>query len=343
MMTAEDADHDSPELCDSADQPAELLVGEKDEGSRLDAFLARELPRYSRMQLRKVIGLGGVKVDGEGCKVAYRLHAGQKVTIVVPLMPSAGPNPENIPLDILYEDDHIIAVNKQPGMVVHPARGHWSGTLTSALAFHFQKLSTVGGEHRPGIVHRLDRDTSGVIVVAKTDHCHYRLAEQFADRTTEKEYFAITIGVPDRDQDRIEQPIGMHPTHRVRMAIRADHSTSREATTFYEVVERFDGFAAVKVLPKTGRTHQIRVHLAHVGCPVLCDKLYGGRAEITRGDIRRDPKDATILLARQALHARRIKLRHPETQQPIEFIAPLPADLAGALVELRQYRAVRKH
>ena len=343
MKTAEDAEDDSPELCDSADQPVELLVGEKDEGSRLDAYLARELPRYSRMQLRKVIGLGGVKVDGEGCKVAYRLHVGQKVSIIVPPMPSAGPNPENIPLDILYEDEHLIAVNKSPGMVVHPARGHWSGTLTSALAFHFQQLSTVGGEHRPGIVHRLDRDTSGVMVVAKTDYCHYRLAEQFADRTTEKEYFALTVGVPDRDHDRIEQPIGMHPTHRVRMAIRADHSTSREATTFYEVVERFDGFAAVKVLPKTGRTHQIRVHLAHVGCPVLCDKLYGGRAEITRGDIRRDPKDATILLARQALHARRIKLRHPETQQPIEFIAPLPADLAGALVELRQYRAIRKH
>jgi 23S rRNA pseudouridine1911/1915/1917 synthase len=175
--------------------------------------------------------------------------------------------------------------------------------------------------------------------VAKTDHCHYRLAEQFADRTTEKEYFALTVGSPDRDRDRIEQPIGMHPTHRVRMAIRADHSTSREATTFYEVAERFDGFAAVKVLPKTGRTHQIRVHLAHLGCPVLCDKLYGGRAEITRGDIRRDPKDLTVLLNRQALHARRIKLRHPETQQPIEFIAPLPADMAEVLEELRLYRA----
>jgi len=167
-------------------------------------------------------------------------------------------------------------------------------------------------------------------------------AEQFADRTTEKEYFALTVGVPDRDQDRIEQPIGMHPTHRVRMAIRADHSTSREATTFYEVVERFDGFAAVQVLPKTGRTHQIRVHLAHIGCPVLCDKLYGGRSEITRGEIRRDPKDLEVLLNRQALHAQRIKLRHPETQGPIEFIAPLPADLAGVLEELRQYRAVRK-
>lgn len=325
-----------------SEEPFDLIANESDEGTRLDTFLARQLPRYSRVQLRKVIGLGGVKVDGEGCKVAYRLKAGQKVSIVVPPMPAAGPNPENIPLDILYEDEHMLAVNKPPGMVVHPARGHWSGTLTSALAFHFQQLSTVGGEHRPGVVHRLDRDTSGVMVVAKTDHCHIRLAEQFADRTTEKEYFALIVGSPDRDRDRIEQPIGMHPTHRVRMAIRADHSTSREATTFYEVAERFDGFAAVKVLPKTGRTHQIRVHLAHLGCPVLCDKLYGGRAEITRGDIRRDPKDTTVLLNRQALHARRIKLRHPETQQPIEFIAPLPADMAEVLEELRLYRAVKK-
>ena len=320
------------------DEPIELAVGAEDEGSRLDAFLARELPRHSRMQLRKVIGLGGVKVDGEGCKVAYRLHAGQRVTVIVPPMPTAGPNPENIPLDILYEDEHIIAINKPPGMVVHPARGHWSGTLTSALAYHFQQLSSVGGENRPGIVHRLDRDTSGVMVVAKTDHCHFRLAEQFADRTTEKEYFALTVGAPDRDRDRIEQPIGMHPTHRVRMAIRADHSTSREAATFYEVLERFDGFAAVQVLPKTGRTHQIRVHLAHIGCPVLCDRLYGGRAEITRGDIRRDPSDTAVLLSRQALHARRIKLRHPETQQPVEFTAPLPADMEVVLEELRKYR-----
>ena len=333
---------DSPEAISPSDPPLAFVVSDADNGSRLDAFLARELPRYSRVQLRKVIGLGAVKVDGEGCKVAYRLKAGQKVSIVVPPMPAAGPNPENIPLDILYEDEHIIAVNKPPGMVVHPARGHWSGTLTSALAFHFQQLSTVGGAHRPGVVHRLDRDTSGVMVVAKTDHCHYRLAEQFADRTTEKEYFAITVGVPDRDQDRIEQPIGMHPTHRVRMAIRADHSTSRDATTFYEVVERFDGFAAVKVLPKTGRTHQIRVHLAHIGCSVLCDKLYGGRAEITRGEIRRDLKDTTVILNRQALHAHRIKLRHPETQQTIEFTAPLPADMATMLEELRQYRAGRQ-
>jgi 23S rRNA pseudouridine1911/1915/1917 synthase len=331
----------APEL--TPDQPLEIIVTPDAAGERLDAFLAHTLPKYSRVQFRKVIGGGGVQVNGQGTKVAHRLSAGDRIRIVLPRMNSAGPNPEEIPLDILYEDEHIIAVNKPPGMVVHPARGHWSGTLASALSFHFRQLSTVGGPTRPGIVHRLDRDTSGVMVVAKTDPMHFALAAQFENRTTEKEYLAITIGVPDHDRDWIEQPIGMHPQQREKMAIRAGHSTSRESTTFYEVLERFPGFAVVKVLPKTGRTHQIRVHLAHVGCPVLCDKLYGGRAKITRGELHRraaiqPPRtgDDEVVLNRQALHARRIKLAHPASGEPIEFIAPLPADLEGVLLELRQ-------
>jgi 23S rRNA pseudouridine1911/1915/1917 synthase len=286
-----------------------------------------------------------VRVNQQGTKVAHRLAAGDHVSVVLPPMNAAGPHPENIPLDILYEDDAIIAVNKPPGMVVHPARGHWSGTLASALSFHFQELSRVGGETRPGIVHRLDRDTSGVIVVAKTDPMHFALAAQFENRTTEKEYFAITSGVPDRDRDLIDQPIGIHPHQREKMAIRAGHSTSREATTFYEVLERFAGFAAVRVLPKTGRTHQIRVHLAHIGCPVLCDKLYGGRSVITRDELWRwdsFPAEVRVILNRQALHAHRIKLAHPATGQPIEFTAPLPADLQGVLDELRQAKSNRR-
>jgi 23S rRNA pseudouridine1911/1915/1917 synthase len=249
-------------------------------------------------------------------------------------MNTAGPHPEEIPLDILYEDEHIIAVNKPAGMVVHPARGHWSGTLASALSFHFRQLSSLGGPTRPGIVHWLDRDTSGVIVVAKTDPMHFALAAQFENRTTEKEYFAITAGVPDRDRDRVEQPIGIHPQQREKMAIRQGHSTSRDATTFYEVVERFAGFAAVRVLPKTGRTHQIRVHLAHIGCPVLCDKLYGGRSQVTARELVRGGGE-NVVLARQALHAQRIKLAHPATGESIEFVAPLPADMAKVLHMLR--------
>jgi 23S rRNA pseudouridine1911/1915/1917 synthase len=327
----------------SPGEPLELVVGADAAGQRLDAFLAHELPKYSRVQFRKVIGAGGVTVNGQGTKVAHRLAAGDRIAIVLPPMNAAGPNPENIPLDILYEDEHIIAVNKPPGMVVHPARGHWAGTLASALSFHFRQLSTAGGATRPGIVHRLDRDTSGVMVVAKTDPMHYALAAQFEARTTEKEYFAITAGVPDRDRDHIERPIGIHPQQREKMAIRAGHMTSREAETFYEVLERFAGFAAVKVLPKTGRTHQIRIHLAHIGCPVLCDKLYGGRAAITRAELRRQtthssarPNDDEVILNRQALHAARIKLAHPATKEPIEFKAPLPADLQAVLNELRR-------
>jgi 23S rRNA pseudouridine1911/1915/1917 synthase len=332
-------------------EPLEFVAGEADAGLRLDVYLARTLPKHSRVQLRKVIGAGGVSVNGQGTKVAYKLSAGDRIRIVLPPMNAAGPHPENIPLDILYEDDALIAVNKPPGMVVHPARGHWSGTLASALSFHFQQLSRVGGETRPGIVHRLDRDTSGVMVVAKTDPMHYALAAQFEARTTEKEYLAITAGVPDRDRDRIEQPIGIHPHQREKMAIRADHSTSRDASTFYEVVERFTGYALVRLLPKTGRTHQIRVHLAHIGCPVLCDKLYGGRSQITRGellrrtDLRSVPSETPdqrsslrpeeVILNRQALHAHRIKLTHPATNEPIEFVAPLPADLQAVLRELR--------
>jgi 23S rRNA pseudouridine1911/1915/1917 synthase len=318
------------------DLPQLLVVGADAVGLRLDAFLARELPKYSRVQLRKVIGAGGVRVNEQGTKVAHRLAAGDRVTVVLPAMNSAGPNPEEIPLEILYEDEQIIAVNKPPGMVVHPARGHWSGTLASALAFHFRQLSTAGGPTRPGIVHRLDRDTSGVMVVAKTDPMHYALAAQFENRTTEKEYFAITAGAPDRDRDRVEQPIGVHPHHREKMAIRAGHSTSRQASTFYEVLERFPGFAALRVTPRTGRTHQIRVHLAHIGCPVLCDKLYGGRTEIKCCElIRGCGDDHTVVLTRQALHAQRIKLAHPATGDPIEFTAPLPADLQSVLNRLR--------
>lgn len=317
----------------------ELIVEPDAAGQRLDAYLAHTLPKYSRVQLRKVIGGGGVKVNGQGTKVAHRLASGDRIAIILPPMNAAGPNPEQIPLDVLYEDEHIIAVNKPPGMVVHPARGHWSGTLASALAFHFRQLSSVGGPTRPGIVHRLDRDTSGVMVVAKTDPMHFALASQFEARTTEKEYFAITAGVPDRDRDIIEQPIGIHPTQREKMAIRAGHTTSRDATTFYEVQERFAGYAALQVLPKTGRTHQIRVHLAHIRCPVLCDKLYGGRASINRADLLRlkHPVSGSdeVVLARQALHARRIQLTHPATGEPIEFIAPLPDDLRTVLAILR--------
>ncbi len=271
-------------------------------------------------------------------KPAHRLHPGQRIVLVLPDLPRAAAQAEPIALDVLYEDDALAVVNKPPRMVVHPSKGHGGGTLANALAHHFQQLSAVGGSCQPGIVHRLDRDTSGVIVVAKTDAAHISLAAQWEARVIEKQYVAIVAGVPDRDRDRIEQPIGVHPYQRDKMAIRAQHSTTRDASTFYEVEERFLGFASLRVFPKTGRTHQIRVHLTHIGCPVLCDRLYGGRSQITLGEIRQD-EDATVLLNRQALHAHRLRLAHPTSGQPLEFTAPLPDDLARVLDELRQWRS----
>ncbi len=321
-------------------EPVELVVDASQEGARLDWFLAQQFPSYSRVLLRKVINAAGVRLEGQRAKAAHRLRAGERISIMLPPLARKNPRPENIPLDVLYEDASIAVINKPPRMVVHPGKGHWAGTLTSALQFHFDELSAVGGPARPGIVHRLDRDTSGVMVVAKTDQVHMLLAEQFENRTVEKEYFAVCAGVPNRDRDMIDLPIGAHPHQREKMAIRREHVTSRTAQTFYEVAERFDGFSSLKVTPRTGRTHQIRLHLTSINCCVLCDRMYGGRAELTRGELRRDPHDTSLLLDRQALHARRLRIRHPVSGEPMEFVAPLPADIETVLTALRTFRAL---
>lgn len=306
-------------------------------------FLAERLPAFSRATLRRSIDAGHVGVDDAPCKPALRLRAGSQVVVHQLEVPREGPAPQDIPLTVIYEDEAIIAVDKPAGMIVHPAKGHWAGTLASALAHHFGTLSSRGGPTRPGIVHRLDRDTSGVIVVAKTDVAHARLSEQFATRTMEKEYFAIVCGQPDRDRDRIDVPIGQHPHQREKMAVARDDVESRPASTFYEVTERFDGFTALIARPKTGRTHQIRVHLASIGCPVLCDRLYSGRASLTLGEVRRQALDPDeVLLNRQALHAQRLRLNHPITGKPLELTAPLPEDLHRLLSALRTYRQVGK-
>lgn len=318
------------------DSDRQLIVGWEHIGKRLDAFLAVHFTDYSRVQLRRIIEASAVTVDGAKVKISFKVKEGQVVDVQLPDLPKEGPVPENIPLDLLYEDEHIAAVNKPPRMVVHPAKGHWTGTLTAGLAFHFQNLSSVGGESRPGIVHRLDRDTSGVILVAKNDRAHMGLAAQFEARTTEKEYFAIVVGVVDRDRDTIDKPIGKHPYQREKMAIRSGHKTSREAQTFYEVTGRYRTFSTLKLRPRTGRTHQLRIHLASVGHAVLCDRMYGGRAKICRGEIHGDPTDEHVLLDRQALHAHRLKVTHPITGEPIEFIAPIPADIQSVLDEFEK-------
>ncbi len=332
---------DPPELRFLSLEPVELAVSPAEVGWRLDQFLVYHFPQYSRALLRRVITAGGVRVDNRGCKPAYRLRLGQHVVVSLPELPRQSPKPENIPLEILFEDDWLAVINKPAGMVVHPSRGHWSGTIAGALVFHFGgKLSTLGGPTRPGVVHRLDRDTSGALLVAKHDLAHSRLAQQFHDRLVEKEYFAVVVGRPDRDRDVICLPIGVHPHSREKMAIRTISPSGRMAETFYEVLERFDGFAALRVRPKTGRTHQIRVHLSHIGCPVLCDRTYGGRATITLSEICRlssHPAEEPIL-SRQALHAWRLGFVHPGTGKWMKIEAPLPPDISRVLEALRRYR-----
>jgi 23S rRNA pseudouridine1911/1915/1917 synthase len=309
-------------------------------------FLAERLKSYSRATLRRSIDAGLVHLDGAPCKASSRVRPGSQVIVFQLAPPPEGPLPQPIPLTILHEDESIVVVDKPAGMIVHPAKGHWEGTLASALAHHFTQLSARGGSTRPGIVHRLDRDTSGLIVVAKHDRAHDALAAQFKARRVSKQYLAIVAGVPDRDRDVIDEPIGPHPTHREKKAIRRQHPAGREALTEYEVVERFVGYALVLARPKTGRTHQIRLHLAHIGCPVLCDRLYGGRARITELElIPRDkiPQDITALqrplLERQALHAHRLSFLHPTTGQQMHFESPPPPDIDQTLAALRRWRS----
>jgi len=321
-----------------ASEPRSFAVTADAAGQRLDAWLARLLPETSRSAITRAIAAGAATIDGVPARPAQLVKAGSTVTFAVPEPPPRGPEAEDIPLVFLHRDDDIAAVDKPAGMVVHPAKGNWRGTLAGALRWHLAAdgaggLSTVGGPTRPGIVHRLDRDTSGVIVVARTEQAHHRLAKQFERRTVAKTYLAIVHGEPRFDRDEIDLPIGIHPYQREKMAVRADHSTSRPAQTRYEVLERFGRLALVRVSPRTGRTHQIRVHLAAIGCPVLADVLYSGRASI-------DPAwlglpEGPPLLSRQALHAAHLEIDHPASGERLAFEAPLPADMAALLAAVR--------
>jgi 23S rRNA pseudouridine1911/1915/1917 synthase len=318
----------------------EFEVGEDQKGERLDKCIAEQSNSLSRTQIGREITAGNVLVDGERAKPSYRLALNQQVRCQFQVVQAAGPEPEPMDLSILYEDEDLAVIDKPAAMVVHPAKGHWQGTLVSGLAHHFDKLSQVGGSVRPGIVHRLDRDTTGVIVIAKTDAAHRKLALQFEMRSIEKQYVCLCLGRMDLDRDTVDLPISQHPYNRVKMAIRQDGGNPKQARTFYEVVERFRRISHVRVRPKTGRTHQIRVHLAHVGNPVLCDRLYGAMSNVSRSFLvsGRDNLPASerdILLARQALHAESIAFDHPNSGERVHFTAPLPADMAAVLEALR--------
>jgi 23S rRNA pseudouridine1911/1915/1917 synthase len=326
------------------EHPVDHVVQLKVDGMRLDQYLVHHFPDFSRTLIRKAIDAGSVVINGLPSKASHKLRTGDVLRIFLPRPPREEPTPEDIPLEVLYEDEFLALVNKPPDMVVHPAKGNWSGTLVNALAFHFSELSKAGGEYRPGIVHRLDRDTSGVILIAKEEQTHRDLAMLFEMRRIFKEYAAITAGVLDRDSDYIEAKIGRHPNDRIKMAVSDEEDEdAKDACSYYEVIERFKGYTFCRVQPKTGRTHQIRVHLASVGCPVLADKVYSGRDRFMLSDLvpNLDPTQDELLLSRQALHAFRLRFQHPRTKQWLETEAPLPAEFQTTLAALRQYRVVR--
>jgi 23S rRNA pseudouridine1911/1915/1917 synthase len=307
-----------------------FLVEVADAGQRLDAWLARRLPDLSRARIQALIAEEHVRVDDRPARASARLRQAQTVALEVPAAVPAAPSPEDLPLRIVYEDSALLVIDKPAGLAVHPGAGRPSGTLVNALLHHVRDLSGVGGVLRPGIVHRLDRGTSGLLVVAKNDIAHRALARQFAGRTVEKEYLALVLGVPRAAEGTVSATIGRDPHHRQRMSVRAPRG--REARSTYRVLEAFPGASLVRVRIHTGRTHQIRVHLASIGHPVAGDATYGG----TPATGSRDRATHAVLarLTRPALHAARLAFDHPVGGARHSFESPLPADLADALGEL---------
>jgi 23S rRNA pseudouridine1911/1915/1917 synthase len=324
---------------------------------RLDKYLTDRITFMSRNQLQKLIDEGGVMVNGRQPKASTMLHAGDVVEVVVPAPPSKDIVPEDIPLDVMYEDEYLIVLNKQPDIIVHPARSHLKGTMLSALAFHFQKgsgggkLSTVGHEFaRPGVVHRLDRHTSGCIVFAKQDEAHWKLGHQFEHRQVDKRYLALVHGRIEPNVDVIELPIGPHPSRekgfREKYVVRHDE-LGKHAVTIYRVRERYvvagskraDGtigdehFTLVELELKTGRTHQIRVHLSELGHPIVGDDMYGGKPFVNAA--------GEVMLHRQALHATVLGIKHPISGQAMVFTAPLRGELAELVRVLRDASGAR--
>jgi 23S rRNA pseudouridine1911/1915/1917 synthase len=306
-----------------------VLIEQSLPEERLDVFLRKKFPAVSRGSLQRLMDEGHILVDGKPVKPTHRPCAGQTVSIHWPDPRPAEAKPEEIPLDVLFEDKDFLVVNKPPGLVVHPAAGHDSHTLVNALLHHCAgELSGIGGVARPGIVHRLDKETSGCVVVAKNDSAHMALAEQFASRSLKKTYHALVCGsVPNASGD-IRAAIARHPTHRKRMAATND---GREAHTSYKIIERLPHVTLVEAGLHTGRTHQIRVHFQHIGFPIVGDLVYGKRQNA------RLLEETGCEVTRQMLHASRIELKHPRTKKVVKFEAPLPSDFKAALKCFRQY------
>jgi 23S rRNA pseudouridine1911/1915/1917 synthase len=315
----------------------EFVAADADAGDRLDRLLAARIADLSRTRVKSLILAGEVSIGGRTIRdPGHRVNANETVAIVIPEPEPAVPQGEAIALNIVYEDDEIIVIDKPKGLVVHPAAGHASGTLVNALIAHCgTSLSGIGGVRRPGIVHRLDKDTTGLMVVAKTDRAHASLTRQFADHgrtgAMRRGYLAFVWGAPDRPRGTIDKPIGRHPHARDKMAVRAD---GREAVTHWQKLETFagaDGKPVSSLLAcelETGRTHQIRVHLAHIGHPLMGDSVYGPGFKTKAARLPKSAADSLQALGRQALHAYLLAIEHPATNEVLEFHTELPADLA---------------
>lgn len=298
-------------------------VPAEDAGTRLDRCLSRANAELSRARIQQLIRSGHVRLNGQPSKAHHPVATGDVIDMEIPEPAALTLEPEAIPLDILFEDDEVLVLNKPAGLVVHPSAGHEGGTLVNALLHHCKDLAGIGGERRPGIVHRLDQDTSGVIVVAKTEHAMQSLSRQFKERRVNKRYTAMVRGRVIPESGDIETLIGRSPHHRRKMSARV--TAGRAARTHYATIESFNDATLLDVTIETGRTHQIRVHMAHLGHPVLGDREYG-RARALAGDIRAD---------RQMLHATTLAFQHPTSGVPLEFDAPLPEDMRELIRKLR--------
>ena len=302
-------------------EPIRLRASEESKNQRLDAFLASSLDGLTRSQATRLIESGEVAVNGRAVSKSYKLAGGEDIAVTLPEPEPVEAVPQGIPLDVVYEDADVIVVNKPSGMVVHPAPGHPDGTLVNALLYHCAgTLSGVGGALRPGIVHRIDRDTSGLIIAAKNDAAHQYLSAQLADHTLARTYECIVVGKLREDRGTVDAPIARHPTDRKRMAVVAG---GREAVTHWEVIARYPGYTHVRCRLETGRTHQIRVHMAYIGHPILGDTVYGAKKDVPG-------------LTGQCLHAVGLRFLHPRTHEVVELSCPLPEEFTRMLQKIRK-------
>ena len=302
-------------------EPIRLRASEESKNQRLDAFLASSLDGLTSSQATRLIESGEVAVNGRAVSKSYKLAGGEDIAVTLPEPEPVEAVPQDIPLDVVYEDADVIVVNKPSGMVVHPAPGHPDGTLVNALLYHCAgTLSGIGGALRPGIVHRIDRDTSGLIIAAKNDAAHQYLSAQLADHTLARTYECIVVGKLREDRGTVDAPIARHPADRKRMAVVAG---GREAVTHWEVIARYPGYTHVRCRLETGRTHQIRVHMAYIGHPILGDTVYGAKKEVAG-------------LTGQCLHAVGLRFLHPRTHEVMELSCPLPEEFTRMLQKIRK-------